>query len=318
MLTIGFQSPQLDVRGSCDAIYNYAHYNEVLLGNHSIILVPSGAKNEEEGLTRFRKRFFIDTYIDLDDAIEKNKINILYTIKFGKNDKVLTTKCPTIVHCVFSMLEPHGDVYMAVSQTLAKKWRKNEYLPHIVNQRPALNGNLREDLGIPPEAIVIGRHGGMDTFNLVFVRRTIRKIVKERDDIFFLFMNTPVFGFDKHIIYLPKTGDIDYKNKFISTCDAGLEASNMGHTFGLSCAEMSVNNKPMIVYNGPIGNRAHIDILGNKALYFATEEEFYKVVTTFEKKDRGDLNAYKEFTPEKVMEDFNRLCILPFKNKDNF
>lgn len=307
MLIIAFQTPQLDVRGSCDAIFNYAHYNENILNNRSIILVPVSAKNEQEGVDKFIRRFRIIYYENLELSLEIEKVNALYTIKYGKNDGVFSKLVPTIVHCVFDLSEPHGDVYIAVSRALAEKYGKTEYLPHIVNQRPALSGDLREELGIPKNAIVIGRHGGMDTFNLPWVHGVISCIVKERDDIYFLFINTPVFYTHKQIIYLPRTSDMDYKNKFIATCDAGLEASNLGHSFGLSCAEMSVNNKPMMVYNGPVWNRAHIDILGEKGLYFKNEDEFYKLVTGFEKKDRGDLNAYRDFSPEKVIEIFANL-----------
>ena len=35
MVKIGFYTEQLDVRGTCVAIYDYAHYNEVLLNNDS-------------------------------------------------------------------------------------------------------------------------------------------------------------------------------------------------------------------------------------------------------------------------------------------
>jgi hypothetical protein len=313
MIKIAFQTPQLDVRGSCDAIYNYAHYNEFILQNQSVILVPASAKNEEEGVDKFRKRFPIVYYNNLEIALDETGSNILYTIKYGKNDGIFSKRIPTIVHCVFDLSEPHGDVYIAVSKALAQKYGKIDYLPHIVNQKPSLSGDLRKELNIPHEAIVIGRHGGMDTFNLPWVHKMISKIVNERKDIYFLFINTPNFYTHKQIIYLPRTSDIAYKNMFISTCNAGLEASTLGHSFGLSCAEMSVNNKPMMVYNGPVWNNAHIKILGDKGLYFSNEDEFYKLVTTFKIKDRGDLNAYRDFSPEKVIKKFKELCILPFK-----
>lgn len=307
MVIIAFQTPQLDVRGSCDAVYNYAHYNEVLLFNLSLIFVPDGARNEPEAVSKFRKRFRIVQYSDMERSLAENKCDVLYTIKYGRNDGVFSKNVPTIVHCVFDLSEPHGDAYVAVSKALAEKYGKAEFLPHIVRQQPALSGDLREELCIPRKAIVFGRHGGMDTFNLPWVHGAISRIVNERDDIYFLFINTPAFYIHKQIIYLPRTGEAEYKNKFIATCDAGLEASNLGHSFGLSCAEMSVNNKPMLVYNGPVWNDAHIKILGEKGLYFSNEWEFYNLITGFEKKDRGDLNAYREFAPEKVIKKFANL-----------
>jgi len=312
MKIIAFQTPQLDVRGSCDAIYNYAHYNENILGNRSVILVPQNAKNEEEAVIKFNSRFCIFKYNSLEEAVEKSKADILYTIKYGKNDNNYSKIIPTIVHCVFDLSEPHGDVYIAVSKALAQKYGRTEYLPHIVNQIPANEGDLRNELNIPKEALVIGRHGGMDTFNLSFVHRGISKIVRERKDIYFIFINTPKFDHHPQIINLPRTADMSFKNKFISTCDAGLEASNLGHTFGLACAEMSINNKPMIVYNGQVWNNAHIQILGERGLYFSNEDEFYKLISTFVIKDRGFLNCYQDYSPEKVIKLFDQYCIQPF------
>ena len=101
------------------------------------------------------------------------------------------------------------------------------------------------------------------------------------------------------------------KVAFINTCDAHLECSNLGHTFGLSIGEFSVNNKPIICYDGNIWNRCHLDILGDKAILFKTEEEFYNIVNNFDKKEyeNKDLNCYKEYIPEKVMKKFEEVFI---------
>ena len=39
-MKVAFHTPALDVRGTCTAIYDYAHYNEILLVNSSIIITP--------------------------------------------------------------------------------------------------------------------------------------------------------------------------------------------------------------------------------------------------------------------------------------
>ena len=38
MVKIAFYSKSLNVRGTCTAIFDYAHYNEILLNNESIII----------------------------------------------------------------------------------------------------------------------------------------------------------------------------------------------------------------------------------------------------------------------------------------
>jgi hypothetical protein len=211
------------------------------------------------------------------------------------------------------MSQPHGDVYAAVSETLAKKYNNNLFVPHMIGLRCSeTKENLREKLNIPKEAIVFGRYGGMDTFNLYSVYNAILRIIHERNDIYFLFINTPVFIQHPQVIYLDKIIEDEDKNIFINTCDAHLECSNLGHTFGLSIGEFSVNNKPIICFNGDIWNRCHLDILGEKAILFKTEEEFYNIITTFDKDKyvNIDLNCYKEYNPEQVMEMFKKVFII--------
>lgn len=311
-LCIGFYTPQIDVRGSCIAIYDYAKYNQTILQNQSIIIVPEGSENEEPALLKFQQRFPIIFTSNLEQTLKDEQCDVLYVIKYGKNDNIFSKVVPTIIHCVFDMSEPHGDVYVGVSKSLAIKYNKpNDYLPHMVSLEPSLTTqeNLRSYLNIPTNAIVIGRHGGQDTFNLKFVMNTISKIVRERNDIYFLFVNTIPFDTHPQIIHIPFISDIDEKNRFISTCDAHLEAGNLGHTFGLSIAEFSVNNKPIIVYDGLVWNRAHLDILGNNALKFETSEELYYILNTFNPKEYvdQDLNYYKNYTPIKVIEYFNKI-----------
>ena len=56
--------------------------------------------------------------------------------------------------------------------------------------------NWREKLNIPDNAVVFGRHGGTDTFDIPFVKSIISKIVREFPNIYFIFVNTP--SFDNH------------------------------------------------------------------------------------------------------------------------
>ena len=60
MVKIGFYTEQLDVRGTCVAIYDYAHYNEVLLNNKSVIITKkNNSKTDFIALEKFSKRFEI-------------------------------------------------------------------------------------------------------------------------------------------------------------------------------------------------------------------------------------------------------------------
>lgn len=315
MVKIAFYSDGLDVRGTCTAMYDYAHYNEILLKNESIIITQkNNSYNNEIAIEKFQKRFkvfFYDIIEEIQDFI--SDCDIIYYIKYGKNDHFLPKNIKIVIHCVFDMTDPHGDVYAAVSETLARKFNKTLFVPHMIGLLPSINknDNLRKSLNIPEDAIVFGRHGGQDTFNLQFTKDVINNIVENNPKLYFLFVNTPKFGHHHHLIFLDKIITYDEKNKFINTCDAHLECGNLGHTFGLSIGEFSVNNKPIISYGGPTWNNAHKDILKDKGIYFYNNIDFYNILTTFnpEEYKNKDLNCYKDYSPEKVMKIFKEIFI---------
>jgi len=313
-MRIAFHTPQLDVRGTCVAIYDYAHYNETLLNNRSIIILPELSNNDEMIMNKFYNRFQIITYgknRSLEDAIEG--CDVLYCIKYGKKDRIISTKIKTVVHCVFDMTEPHGDVYAGVSSTLARKFNNSVFVPHMVGLKPDIGGdNMRKELGIPKNAVVFGRHGGQDTFNLDFAINGIQEILDATNNIWFVFVNTPKYWDNKRVIYINKIIYNSEKNRFINTCDAHLECGTMGHTFGLSMAEFSVNNKPIISHKGNTWNTAHLDILGDKAIYFDTKTNFIEALTTFVPKvwEKRDNNCYRNYTPENVMGQFNSIFLI--------
>src|SRR5690606_1716942 len=104
----------------------------------------------------------------------------------------------------------------------------------------------------PNNAIVFGRHGGIDTFNLQFCKSLISQIVREYPLIYFVFLNALAWDSHPNIIILPPTTDLDEKRKFICTCDAMIVPETLGHTFGMSVAEFSIHNKPVLCYNGHV------------------------------------------------------------------
>ena len=312
---IAYHTPQIDVRGSCTAVYDYATHMRSHYGIDAVILFGKGLKNDDIALQKFSRAFKLcpyDSVDEIDDIVTRNGCDYLYCIKYGKDDGLTSLVVPTGVHCVFDMSEPHGDAYVAVSESLARKYFKDDFVPHMISLKPSFTGdNMRVSLGIPRDAIVFGRHGGRDTFDLVFAMDVIKRVVRSRSDIYFVFVNTPEFDTHPQIKFIDKIIDNDIKNRFIHTCDAHIEAGSLGHTFGISIGEFSVNNKPIIAYNGWVWNRAHIDILGDRALYFKNEEELYDTLTTFDPSIyKGvDLNCYKDYSPKAVISTFKKVFI---------
>jgi hypothetical protein len=312
-MKIAFHTLKIDVRGTCVSLYDYAHYHETLLFGKSIIITDSNASHDESVLQKFVRRFEVRYYDSVDNIDSKiEDCDIFYTIKYGKRDNILSKRIKNCIHCVFDLSEPHGDVYAAVSETLARKFNTTRYVPHMIGLRPSLTqDNLRSTLNIPSNAIVFGRHGGKDTFDLPLAIYAIVHAVNRHEHIHFVFVNTDKFYEHPRIHYIDKIVDCDEKNRFIMTCDAMIHAQSLGETFGIAIGEFSVNNKPIIAYSGPVWNDHYKHILGDKALWYNSEEECYKILSSFDPniyKDQ-DLNCYKAYSPEKVMKIFHDVFI---------
>jgi hypothetical protein len=185
--------------------------------------------------------------------------------------------------------------------------RKESFDPHFV---PKCEGkeSLRQDLGIPVEAKVFGRHGGRDTFNIPFVRKAVACHARQNPKDHFVFLNTEqIRGTERfsNVHYLPGTVDPMEKAKFLATCDAMLHARWHGETFGLAVGEFAVLGKPVITYGGS-RERAHLEMLGKQALLYRNVGELAGILREFRPhKTHG--SEYEIFAdPKVVMELFQK------------
>jgi hypothetical protein len=165
-------------------------------------------------------------------------------------------------------------------------------------------------LGIPTDGFVFGRNGGLETFDIAFVKEAIREVIDERSDIWFVFQCTEKFIDHERVIFLPPSTDSDYKVKFINTCDVMLHARTVGESFGMACGEFSIKNKPIITWWGS-PERSHIDILGDIGIYYNTKDDVIDILLNISKDDirNRDWNAYREYEPEKVMNKFKQVYL---------
>jgi len=178
---------------------------------------------------------------------------------------------------------------------------------------PEETGSLRAELGIPQDAVVFGRYGGWETFDIGYAQETVTRVARRHRDRYFLFMNTQRFS-DKtlpNIVYLPASTDPIDKVKFINTCDAMLHARKQGESFGLACAEFSIKNKPVLTCSHrTIRERCHIEILGKKGLYYRGPLSLQLLLSTFRPKPNTNWDAYSgDFNPRTVMEQFDRVFL---------
>jgi len=314
---IAFLENKLTLRGTSVALYDYAHYNETILGNTSFIItrcyddVKDSIDVDKKAYDKFTKRFTMLYYkvpSDLDSLVEQYDIHVLYVIKSGqRSDGLNTTKCKSIMHCVFETNEPHGSYYCGISEWLNQRNGTNlPALHHMVNISET-SANLRDSLDIPSDAIVFGSYGGSDEI-LSYVRDAVVNIAKNPaySNIYFLFMNIPPFAENsERLRFVKGTDNMEEKRAFINTCDAMLYGRIWGETFGLAVAEFSVCDKPVIGNKNP-KDKFHIQTLGEHFIGHESYEECFTILTEYNRfKKDVSANGYKKYTPELVMREFD-------------
>ena len=320
--TIAFLSNKLTLRGTEIAMYDYADFNETLLNNKSIIITRDCniIKNEMDvsfdAYNKFKNRFQVEYYKtreDIDKIVQQYNIQYLYIIKGGNNDGLYTKKCKNLIHCVFNSRQKHGEIYSVISSDVNKSSNTNyPVVPHMIRIAET-NEDLRNELNIPKDAIVFARYGGLETFDISYVKKAIINVIENRKDIYFIFMNTHFFFKHPRIIYLPGTTDMIIKRKFINTSDALLHARTNGESFGLTCGEFAVCLKPIITCKISTSDNFHITTLKDKALFYSNYEEIYNLLINFNKSKYPNEyminNGYLEFLPEKVMKIFENVYL---------
>jgi glycosyltransferase involved in cell wall biosynthesis len=305
MKKIIFFDPNLNERGTSIATYDYADYNETILGNKSIIV--SLNKAELKSYKKFNERFETHLINSLSD-VSKIRCDYFYSLKYGFNDNNLHPEAKNLVHVVFPSYDPHGDVYAYVSKWLAESHGKGlPYVSHMVNL-PEVKEDFKEFFNIKNQ-LVIGWYGG-NNFEIPFVRQAVINIANKRKDIIFLFMNQDPFCDLSNVIFIEGTTDQNQKVAFINTCDVMIHARERGETFGLAIAEFSTKNKPIITYSTSL-ERNHIEILQDKGIYYNDYSSLYSILSNIQKSDikNKEWNCYQEFTPEKVIQQFNQVFL---------
>lgn len=342
-MKIIFYSNQLTERGTETALIDYAYACQNILKYTCILAFPKERIFDKERYFSLKKDFEIletTSICTLKTYITIHNVDLLYIISPGRSHDIADdiTECKTFVHCVFSTARKHGTYYITIHDWVNKAFHTNyKVLPHIVKKINGIKTNLKNKLNIPENALVFGSYGGKDQFNIDFVKKTIKEIAISNPSIFFIFMNIRNFTEDdsctkyKNIIFLEGSSNQRDKIEFINTCDAMIHARKDGETFGLSIAEFSVQNKPIITFNPGflytikdnildfLGkrrkyDRAHIMNLGKKGFYYKNKKTLKTLLIHFQKfvqVSKNDENYFdvfsQKFSPEKVINIFNKI-----------
>lgn len=313
MKKLGFWAGNLHLRGVQVSVYDYAHYWEELCNGESYIFALKGGVMD--AFPKFKSRFgdrlfFCDNPTHLTQLLTQLEIDTIYFQKSGGRDKWVCPGKTNLIHVVFQNNDPHGDVYTYISPWLARTQSPSpqNFVPLIVNL-PSVKEDLRKELNIPLKATVFGRHGGFDSFNIKYVSQAIYEFALNNPDNYFLFLNTSHFCPPiPNIIHLPGTWNMEYKTKFINTCDAMIHARDVGESFGLALAEFLHQGKPVISCKN-FRDKNHVDTLGDLGIWYDNKTSFIEILNTFNPPLTPSLymNLVSSFSPKKVMERFTNV-----------
>lgn len=316
----------LNERGTTVAISDYAQ--GLYKAGHDISIAYSAldSSNVNAIVKQISNRFPTYAYTDFHLFAEQNakKWDIGYFIKYGNNDGKLIPGIPNIVHAVFQSYDPHGDKYLYVSEWLAQKMRVKNlknlvklspkgldslklksfmHLPHIVSL-PTHERTLREVWGLPEEAIIGGRHGGRETFDVPNVHRAIYESLEENKQLYFVFANTNQFINHPRVKFLPTLSSRLETSEYLSSLDFFVHARHRGETFGLSLLEAMSKKVPVFSYSkGVDGNHRYLLRGSKNSLYNSGDclKKFINQLPNYEDV-QTNFEIASSFSPEVVIQ----------------
>jgi len=315
-MRVSFDGGRLNERGTAVALYDYAFYARALLGVEPIILHDTSGTIDDEQLSRFSRAFDVRAYHSPEqrvEALEETRADVAY---FLKTTRALSPTSParrTAVHEVFRFFQPHGDAYAYISSWLADAAAASRYpaVPLIVDPPKPL-ANLRAEFGVPSDAVVAGRHGASNQFDVPFVRPAIEAALAARPDLWIMLLNTARFSDHERIVHVPRAPDRQRVADFVASCDVGLNARRGGEAFGLAIAEFLAQDKPVLVWQGG-RDRNHLTLVDDRRMWFRTREDLTRALVAFAPRPSGGAwrQRVEPFTPEAVMPLFARTFLEP-------
>lgn len=268
-MKVGFHYDSFSLRGVDQATFEYAQICEEILGDEVLILKANKEESkwisdntEEKVRSRFSVYDYDGTELGLQRSVRTLRLDSVYTLNTGYLDKRFRDLESLVWnHSVFpgSDIDCRPHTFAVISEWLSKEFfaERSRVVPHVI---PNINVNcdLRNELGIPKDSLVLGSMGGRWNFNSKTALIAIERSLERRSDLWFLTLNQSVCAAHERIIELPGTGIDSTKHAFVSTCDYMLHGRSEGETFGIACGEFCNAGKPVLAWkHSP--QRAHLD-----------------------------------------------------------
>ncbi len=330
MTRILLHSEGISERGTSTAIFEYAI--ELIKLGHDVSLAYNfdNPANHSSTLRNFNEICDVIPYKNFTSFknVAYRKFDFAYHLKSGEDDGKLIPRIPNGVHVVFQRYQPHGDVYAFVSEWLAKTVARNQnsllpsrirqyvpnprlnlpFVPHSVSM-PSPDTCIRSQYGIPQDAILGIRYGGLETFDIPWVQEVVYETVKNSPNHFFIFLNTRKFINHPQVIFAPAVVDKLEKSNHLSSSDYFLHGRSRGESFGMAILEATSLKIPVLAFFGG-QDLNHRNLLLPSSLYKNSNSLIRKI---------RDIRSYPgieeqhrlalDFHPEIVIEKFTSVFL---------
>jgi len=310
-----FETAVLCYRGSTVAVTDYARYMREILGHESIICYDwarpyhADGGTEPEVVEALQKEFQVigyDSLSDLQGIVDREKVDFALV-----GSHVNLDNCRYGHLEAFQIYNPYGDAYAYISKWLADTMNARHgsnfpYVPHIV-QLPEPNGDFKQMMDINPAHTVIGRLGGLFTFNLPFVKQAIVDLLEQRNDFTFVFAGTEPWIKHDRVKFIREFHNLQAKANFINTCDAMIHARSNGESFGLAVGEFLSLNKPVLVWEGG-EDQNHVAMMKDSGLIYNASNVLEKMLNIRDYINKEDWTLrIAESKPERVIPKFKEV-----------
>lgn len=249
----------------------------------------------------FRKTFSAEKVYHGDkkeflSAIEKIQPDIIHLNRGDETDYYtdfiphLPKKIKVVESSIFGKNGPADYVHRLDQVYFLSRWLENKspwaqgksrvlYLPALA---PKTDQNLRQELQIPPDFLVIGRASRPDLDHDNFLEKVYSLIPADisKKVIFLCLGSKPKYSdeflqkFGSQVKVLSATTDETRVSKFYNTLDIFSHRRPEGETFGLVIAEAMLHGVPVITHLSDVDN-AQAEVLGNDEYVSAFQDHTY-------------------------------------------
>jgi hypothetical protein len=327
MAKLFFHSDVINERGSAAAVYEYMRLCQS--NGHEVSWGYSAeSPNDPNSIKMYGTQFEIIPIVSFEkfSTSASKEFDWAYFVKKGPNDGIQIPGIPNNIHVVFQYLDPHGDNYAYVSGWLARTMARstNQFLPSRLRsyfpytpfnldyvpfsvELPEPTNSLRRDLGIPQEAKVALRFGGMKTFDIPWVKKVLLECLDEDPNLWFLAVNTERFTTHKRAVFAPTILGAQAKSNMLGSADFVIHARRQGESFGMNILESMQAGKPILSWIGG-WDRNHVELLHHSSLYLGPMD-FKRKVKAYAASCNvtHNLNIAENYKPAAVFPEFKRV-----------